>query len=151
MKQSRLSLGKRLSTVSWFFIETLFLIGVFALPFSKSVTEGTLWIALSLWVLRKFPFNEKWPAFPFLNAVYAAFLVLTLVSLAQVPPALFFTGLRGFFKWLKFILVFFMSVELFQDPKRVSRFLRVFLVSMALTCLDGFYQLQVGHVFIKHY
>lgn len=151
MKNLRLNLEPTLSAVSWFFIESFVLITLAFLPFSKSVSDICVVIALILWVLRKFPWNERLRAPKAVLVCYLVFLAANLLSLAHVPHPLLGIGIRGFLKWLKFVGLFFMCAELFQDPKRVARFVPVFLWSMTVACLNGFYQLGAGADLLKHY
>ncbi len=151
MKLVWLRLGPRLSAVSWFFIELFSLVALFFLPFSKSVSDIAIIIALSLWFLRKIPWDEKFPSIRPCNASYGVFLVLVLLSLFRVPSADLAIGLRGLFKWLKFLGIFFMFFEYARDKGRVGRLVAVFLASTALLCLNGFYQMSFGHDLIKHY
>jgi len=151
MKLARLPLGPHLSAVSWFFIETFFLVTIFFLPFSKSVGEGALLVCLALWLLRKFPWDEAFPFVPICNLSYLVFLVAVLLSFTHIPKEDLATGVQGFLKWLKYLGVFFMSVDLFKNEGRTKRFVFVFLVSMTLVCANGFYQLWTGVDLIKHY
>ena len=151
MKLSSLSLNPRLSGISWNFIEFFTLTTIFFLPFSKSIAEIGIITSLLLWLLRKFPYGEKFPTAPLVTAAYAVFFGFVLLSLIQVPPTLWPTGIRGVLKWAKHLAIFFMALDYFKDAKRTQRFAWVFLASMTVTCLDGFYQMFTGFDFIKHY
>lgn len=151
MRIPRLTLGPRLSSVSWFFIELFCLAALFFLPFSKSAAEIAVFTALGLWLLRKLPWNEPFPVIRPATAAYAIFLLIVAASLIRVPQELFWTGARGLFKWLKFVGLFFMFSELARDPARLKRFVQVFLGSVLVLALNGFYQLWAGVDLIKGY
>lgn len=148
---SPLKLSPKLSRVSWFFIELFFLLGVLALPFSKSVMEISFLIALTLWALRKFPYNEPFPSIRFLGIFYALFLAFSVLSLFNTPAAFLPTGLRGVFKWVKFLGLFWMSFEFFKDSQRARRFLGTAGLLLGLVYADGIYQLLTGADFVKKY
>lgn len=151
MPYLRLKLGPRLSAVSWAFIELFSLLAVFFLPFSKSVAETGIYVALVLWVLRKFPWSEPFPSLRPSNAAYVIFLVIVAASLLRVPHELMATGARGFFKWLKFVGIFFLFLEMAADATRRQRLVATFLASTALLTLNGFYQMWSGVDLVKHY
>jgi O-antigen ligase len=149
MTFKRLALGPRLSAVSWGFIELFTLLAVLLLPFSKSAAEVGITVALVLWALRKFPWNERFPDIAPCNLSYLIFLFFVVLSLYRIPEAHLWDGFRGFVKWLQYLALFFMSVELFQSRARVNRCLAAFVVSMTALCLNGFYQLWTGRDLVK--
>ncbi len=150
MNLSPLHLSPRLSRASWFFIEFFALFTIFLLPFSKSAAEIGITVCLILWVFRKFPWDEPFPRARIVNAAYALFFLLTVLSLAHVSPELRATAFHGLEKWAKHLLIFFMALDYFRDKKRTERFIGVFLISTALLCADGFIQMLTGHDFVKH-
>ncbi len=147
----RLTLGPRLSAVSWFFIEAFALIAVFFLPFSKSTAEAGITVSLILWALRKFPWNERFPVLFPCSLSYLIFLFFVVLSLYQIPREHLWDGFRGFMKWFQYLAVFFMAMEWLEDGKRQRRFLRVFIFSITLVCLNGFTQLWAGQDLVKGY
>ena len=149
MKLSILRLSPGLSGVSWFFIELFLALCLFALPLSKSVAEISLIVALVLWALRKWPWDEPFPRAGIANAAYAAFLGAVLLSFVNVPPELFLTAARGFFKWFKYVAAFFMCAEAAGDPKRLRRLVSVFLLSMALVTANGGWQAWSGRDLVQ--
>ncbi len=151
MKLSFFKLRPSLSALSWFWIEFFFLITVFFLPFSKSAAEIGISTSLILWILRKFPWDERFPYQAVLTLPYALFLFFTFVSLIHVPPAGLPIALRGAFKWVKYLGIFFMGFELFQDARRQKRFIFIFILSMTLASLNGLYQASAGQDLVKHY
>src|SRR3989338_6521568 len=100
MKFSPLKLGPKLSRVSWLFIESFSLAALFFLPFSKSVSEITLLVALVLWALRKWPWDERFPTIKPFAAAYILFLIFAVLSLIHVPYEHWDTALRGIWKWI---------------------------------------------------
>ena len=151
MKLSRWNLGPRLSSVSWFFIELFTLITVFFLPFSKSVADSAVTVALVLWILRKFPWNEAFPKLSPHLIAYSLFLAAAALSFFQISPDLRLTALHGVLKWVQYFGIFFMGFEFFEKPTRTERLLLVFTVSLALVCINGFWQFWHGVDLVKHY
>jgi O-antigen ligase len=149
MKELRLSLSPGLSQFSWRVIELFSLLALFLLPFSKSAAEIGFWVALIVWLLRKFPWNESFPRIRPHGLLYLLFLAFTLISLTQVPAAQMAVGVRGVLKWGHFFLLFFMSYELCSDERRRDRLIGCFLASMAFVTLDGFYQAFAGADLVK--
>ncbi|MGH7197148.1 MAG: O-antigen ligase family protein [Candidatus Omnitrophota bacterium] len=147
----RLTLGPRLSAVSWFFIEVFALIAVFFLPFSKSTAEAAITVSLVLWALRKLPWNERFSSpFP-CTPSYLIFLFFVALSLYQIPRDHLWEGFHGFVKWLQYLAIFFMATEWLEHKKRRERFLGIFIFSTALLCVNGFVQLWAGHDLVKGY
>ena len=151
MIKSIFRLNPRLSYVSLFLTESFIIIAVIYLPYSKSVAEICIITALGLWVTRKFPWDEKFSSVPIYFAGYGVFLVILLLSLIHVPQEYGFTAARGFFKWFKYIAIFFMCLEMYKDPKRVERLMLFFLGTMVVVTLNGFYQMETGLDFFKGY
>jgi O-antigen ligase len=151
MRPFVLHLGGRLSAVSWFFIELFTLIAVFSVSFSKSVTDIAIVIALGLWVLRKFPWDEPFPSVPPANVCYLVFLAVCAAGLWGLGPELGQIGMRGFLKWLKYFGIFFMAFELFQKPGRLGRLFVTFLTGAVLVSLNGYFQWFTGQDLVKGY
>ena len=116
MRISPLHLGERLSGVSWFFIELFTSVALFALPFSKSVAEVSFYTALVLWALRKWPSRQPLPSARVLAAAYLALFAAVCLSLVSAGPDLMDTALRGVFKWVKYLGIFWMCAELGRRP-----------------------------------
>ena len=144
MRLSPLRLETRLSRVSWFSIELFAAVSIFFLPFSKSAAEISAFVALIIWLLRKFPWDEPFPHPRLFKWSYFALLALTLASSVMVPPELRLTALRGSFKALKYICLFFMCAELFADAKTARRLAGVFLLSVACAAANGYWQMFTG-------
>jgi putative inorganic carbon (HCO3(-)) transporter len=151
MKIPRLVLGARLSGVSWFFIECFALTALFFLVFSKSVAEISVTLALALWILRKYPWNEPFPKIHGCLWAYGLFLAAAFLSLTRIPKEFLDLGWRGLAKWVEYFGIFFMSAEWLGQTQRRRRFFVVFLSAMALVALNGFYQMMAGQDLVKHY
>jgi len=130
-----------LYVTGWRFIEACLWGAVFLLPFSKSGVEIFVWTALGIWLFGKVVLRFPWLSPKSLTAFYALFLLLTFISIFQADASHALTVWRGFFKWFKYIGLFFLSYEAFQDEKRAGRIRLIFLVSVAAVVLNGFYQM----------
>lgn len=137
-------MGYGLSRFSWRAIELFSLLALFLLPFSKSAAEIGFWVALIVWLLRKFPWNEPFPVIRVQSLFYLIFIGLCLISLTQVPSAQMSLGIRGFLKWGRFFLMSLMSYELCANEERRNRLILCFLASMTCVTADGFYQAFAG-------
>src|SRR3989338_8938578 len=132
-------------------IEIFFLLTLVFLQFSKTGAEINILICLSLWILRKILYWEKLTFVPVCTIAYLVFLLAIIGSLTQVPPSSFHDGIRGFLKWAKYLGIFQVSVELFQDPKRAARAVKAFLLIAAMIVANGFYQIWFGHDLLRHF
>ena len=131
--------------------ETFLGLAIFFLPVSKSIVEGSIWIALIAWFLQKIVLREKWRVPKSLSCIYLLFLAVTLASTFQADPSHALTAWRGFFKWFKFLALFFLSFEIFEDERVVKKIVQVFLASLVLTVLNGFYQMFHEKDFLGRY
>ena len=124
--------------------EILVSCAIFCLPIAKAATEVTIIAAMVCWILYKI--IAKIPLLPASKAVifYSLLLGIILLSLIQAPPFLVPEGLRGVLKWLKYLGIFFMCWDIYREPKKQTRLFLVFLASMLVVSLDGFYQLHTG-------
>ena len=120
-------------SVGWAAIEIFFLLTLVFLPFSKTGAEINILICLSLWILQKTLYREKLTFIPVCTIAYLVFLLAIIGSLTQVPAPHFHDGIRGFLKWAKYLGIFQISVELFQDPARARRAVKAFLLIVAVT------------------
>lgn len=126
--------------------ESLISVAIFCLPVSKGAAETCFILALISWIghkiLSKAPFLQTFRR-PYL-VLYAGFFLLTLFSLFQIPSALLSKGFVGILKWSKYLAIFIMCLDVFQQPEKQVRLVKVFLISMVIVALDGFYQLYSG-------
>ncbi len=118
---------------------------LFFLPFSKTLSEAGWILAIGLWLFwqikKKEPFFER----NFLNGVYLLFLIVVFVSLTQCRDGEFLSvGLRGAWKWSKYLALFLMVRNLFKETKAVKLAAHFFLASMALVSLNGLWQMWSG-------
>lgn len=125
-------------------IEILIISGIFFLPVSKAMAEACFVIALAGWVLNAYV--TKTPLLPRSKVVvfYAVFLGLLMLSLLQIQGPLLPAGLSGIRKWMKYLAIFFMCWSIYDTPDKRRNLAMVFLVSMVIVSLDGFYQLYTG-------
>jgi len=138
------------SLLSWRVTEICFLGGVFFLPFSKTAAEIGFITALSVWILSKISRKEKFPQIKLCNLFYGIFLIFTFLSLLSSHFALS-SVMHGFLKWVKYLGIFFLSFEFFENRECSKKFLWVFSASLFLVCLDGLYQAWFGADLIRHY
>ncbi len=138
------------SLLSWHVTEICFLGGVFFLPFSKSAAEIGFITALSVWALSKISRKEKFPKIRLCNLFYAIFFIFAVFSLLSRNLTLS-SGVHGLFKWVKYLGIFFLSFEFFENKSRREKFLWVFSLSLFLVCLDGLYQAWFGADLIRKY
>ncbi|MBU9889787.1 MAG: O-antigen ligase family protein [Candidatus Omnitrophica bacterium] len=125
-------------------VEILVASGLFALPVSKAAAEVFLISALACWLLHKFATRTSpLPASP-VTWIYSAFLAISLASFIQIPAALRPEGLMGILKWLKYLGIFFMCLDLYAVPQKRSRLFWILILSLVIVSIDGFWQLYTG-------
>ncbi|MBI4432122.1 MAG: O-antigen ligase family protein [Candidatus Omnitrophica bacterium] len=121
------------------------------LPFSKSGAEIGVAVLIASWLTGKILYPQKLiESLPF-RMFYLLFLGAVLLSFISVTPQDFWTAVRGLVKWVKYLTLFFVCQDLFQDKKLTDRTIKVFAVSMLLLTINGFYQMLSGEDWIKHY
>ena len=131
-------------------IEASLLLAVAFLPISKALVEIGVSVSLLLWLAKKTWQREKLLTIPFFNVIYPIFLLVVCLSLINIPAESLKLGFRGILKWLEYVGLFFLCAEVFQNPVRRKRLLVVFLISMTVTSLNGFYQLWSGTDLLRH-
>ena len=151
MEPFRLKRNPPPPSVGWAAIEIFFLLTLVFLPFSKTGAEINILICLSLWILQKTLYREKLTFIPVCTIAYLVFLLAIIGSLTQVPAPHFHDGIRGFLKWAKYLGIFQVSVELFQDSARARRAVKAFLLIAAVIVANGFYQMWFGVDFLRHF
>ncbi len=120
-----------------------------ALTFSNALTEITFVVSLVFWIC----YQLQRPSLilgPLPKSVWiplAGFIILCLFSLlwSEYPKQ----SVRGIFKWLQQIMVFFMVIDIFRDEKSLSRFEVVFFGVLVLAVANGFYQYFIGKDFLR--
>jgi putative inorganic carbon (HCO3(-)) transporter len=124
---------------------------IVALPFSKSIIEIAVSIAIVLWlfkkvfILRSFRF-EKTP----LN--WPILLYLVFVALSMINSQFLMTSLRGFaFKTMEYFLIYFVIVESVKTQRDLKKIVYSILFSCALIGIDGLWQYFIGYDFLRGY
>jgi putative inorganic carbon (hco3(-)) transporter len=151
MKLYPLPLPPRNAAILWNTTEIAVLVAVFFLPFSKSLAEIGVITAASIWALRLLLHDHQLPIVTPATYSYVAFVFLAPMSFIHIQPELFPYAGHGFFKWIKYFGLFFAVFELYRDGSRHKRLIMIFMFSMFLVCLNGFYQMVNGVDLIKHY
>lgn len=121
------------------------------LPFSKTLSETGWILMIGFWIFLKVKHKTALFKLDAVNASYLLFMAVVVLSLTQTCPDLMAEGLRGVWKWAKYLLIFWMCRDLFREPANAKRVTTVFLVSMALVSLNGFWQMWQGVDWIKGY
>ena len=112
---------------------------VFAVPFSKSISEVSITLAIILWGLKKI-FNSD------IRLVKTSLNIPFLIFVIAILPSFFNTSsmalsVRAFFtKYLKFIVLYFVMVESMDTKEKLRDLLLVALISVIVITLDGFGQ-----------
>lgn len=151
MKIGFLRLRPRLSAINWMAIELFLLLGLFSLPFSKSMADIFTGLSLFLWAVRKFPFKETLPDVPIAGKAWGLFFIFLVLSLFQAPAHLRFESFRGIIEWVQYLGLGFMGVDYFRNENRSKRLFYCFLLMTVGICLNGLYQLTVGVDMVKRY
>jgi len=124
---------------------------LFLIPFSKTLSEAGWVLAILLWVVSKIKKKEILFRRDAVNTSYLIFLAVVFFSLSQAGPGLTAPSLRGAWKWSKYLLIFWMCMDLFKNPKNVRILVTVFLGSMTLVTMNGFIQMWGGTDLINRY
>ena len=126
---------------------------IFSLPFSKASLEIFTWLALLLWIVRRFLGHRTvgtWGVLPLtpLNRMLVIFLLANMIStVLSFHGGLSLKALLG--KQLKFLIIFFMVVETINTDKRLKHCLMVLLGSVILMGADAAVQYVRGVDFIR--
>lgn len=129
------------------FRKLAFTLLIIFLPLSKAVAEGSIIAALLSWTfsghIRKV-FQRPLHLTPLL-------LFAVLLSLMAVPQEYLLIAGKGVWKWLRILAVFWIFYSLcIQSAHRLPRFfLILFLGSMTVVVLDGFFQFVFGADFLR--
>ncbi len=120
-----------------------------ALTFSNALTEITFVASLVFWIAYQLQ-RRSLILGPLPKPIWiplAGFILLCLFSLlwSEYPAQ----SVRGIFKWLQQMMVFFMVVDIFRDEKSLSRFEVVFLGVLVLVVTNGFWQYFAGKDFLR--
>lgn len=132
-----------------FLIEFFILLAVFFLSISKAVIEISTISALGLWVVRKVFKKEHFFLPRAVLVSYLLFFALCILSLWNANLSEWQQGSRGILKWLQTLGFFCLCAEWAQDERRARRLIGVFLASIILISVNGFYQLAHGTDFLR--
>jgi len=94
------------------------------------------WLCLRL--LKRLPIIPSAPINPFL------FCVIATLLLSIIAGGDWHEGLRGLNKWIRAILIFWVSYDFFQNRKDEARVMAVFTLVFIVTSLNGLYQYFYG-------
>jgi len=122
---------------------------IFALPFSKSIAEIAIVLALLSVVLRKIILKEKILRNEPIDILLYIFLAVSLLSLFNTS----YMGLsvRAFFtKSLKFGALFLAVREIITTREKLNNLIIIGLLSCAVISIDGFIQYFLTHVDLLH-
>lgn len=127
---------------------------IFCLPFAKAGAETFTWLAIFLWILKRvlgYRADVLWGMFPrtALNKALAVYVLANAVSVIFCSRFdLFLRGLFG--KELKFILIYFMLVEVIKNRKRLASILITIIAAAVLITADATVQYYTGWDFLRH-
>ncbi|MDD5109045.1 MAG: O-antigen ligase family protein [Candidatus Omnitrophica bacterium] len=126
---------------------------IFCLPFTKAAAESFTWAAIFLWLLKRilgYRTEVLWGLFPktALNRALSVYVFANILSVIFCSKLNLF--LRGFFgKELKFLLIYFMLVEVINNKKRLLSILIAIIASAVLLTVDGGVQYFTGRDFLR--
>ncbi len=132
-------------------IEYLMLGALIYLPVSRAAADVNLYLAIIVWLIQKIKDRESPFPMTALSFFYFIFMGCLALSLVNVPRNLMAEALKGLLEWSKYILVFFLCMDLFRNPKRRKHLLFTFLLVVSVAALNGFFQLMTGHDLFRHY
>jgi len=128
---------------------------VFCLPFSKAGVESFLWPAVFLWILKRvlgYRDESLSRLLPKTGLNKALGVFVAVVFLSVIFSTDFGLSLRGFFgKELKFLVLFFMLVEVINTRARLRNVLIVIASAAVLIAVDAAVQYLFGKDFIRGY
>ena len=122
---------------------------VFAVPFSKSISEFSIALAIALWFIRKILNSD-------IRLVKTDLNVPVLIFIMTILPSFLNTGYMGlslkafFTKHLKYIALYFVMVESLDNREKIRDLLVVALLSVIVITLDGFGQYYYSGVDALH-
>ncbi len=118
------------------------------LPMSKATAETCIIVALLSWTFSG-QIREVFKKPLFLTLLILAAILLSWIN---VPREHFFISIRGLWKWLRVLSVFwiFYTLILHGKEKTQNKLALIFLVTMAFISLDGFFQFISGTDLLRH-
>lgn len=136
-------------------IATCLCLLIFCLPFAKAGVETFTYLALFLWLFKRvvgYRTKTLWGMLPAtgLNKVLLVYIIANVVSVIYcVRYDLFLRGLFG--KELKFLLIYFMLVEVVSNKKRLFYVLFTVIASAVLIIIDAGMQYYSQIDFLRGY
>jgi len=130
-------------------IENLLYLMIFFIPISKAAIEIIFGLAMLLFFFKKIlkPDLSFFKNFTYILLIlFFAFCALSLFN-SGVFLAKSMKALLG--KWLKYILIFILVANTFNDAKRLRKAVRVFIITAALIALDTLFQACIGNDFLR--
>ena len=133
-------------------IEASALITLFCLPFSKSIVEIFVTLAIAAFLIKKF-FIEKSLKVSVSKGVLAGFIFFTVFSIVSMANSQYFSlSIRAIFsKVFEWVLLFLAVSDTVHSPKQAKRFFMTMLFSAGLILADAAYQHYVSGFDFLHY
>jgi len=117
---------------------------IFFLPFSKSIIEISIIVAIISWALRKLALKELKLKNTPLNAWLILFFFVNLVSMLNAD----YKGLVAvslFSKCLKYIVLYFVVVETIDTEIKLNNLLKFIFMSAIIVMIDSYIQYYIVH------
>lgn len=128
---------------------------IFCLPFSKAGAESFIWMAIVFWILKRiFGYRTEsfWGLLPKTRLGIALSIYIFVNALAVIYSTNLGLSLRGFFgKELKFLVLFFMMVEVINNSNRLRNIFITIIASVVLISADAAVQYIRGVDFLRNY
>lgn len=123
---------------------------VFAAPFSKSIAEISIGLAIALWLVKKILNKDYSLVDTDLNLPFLIFIIVIIPSFLN--SAYPFLSIKAFFsKMLKFVALYFVIVECVNTKSRLKALFVIAMLGMILIAIDGYFQYYTGVDFLHRY
>lgn len=143
---SRISLGRFLDQAAY----AAFLFIPFALMLSKPapILIG-VYLAIGCYLASRILL--KLSILPKTGIGLPILFVLTTLVVSVAAGGDWHEGMRGLNKWIRAILIFWVSFHIFQSSQRENQIIKSFLIVFLIACFDGLYQYFSGYdLFFTH-
>lgn len=135
----------KLNTLSEFFLYVL----IFGITFSNAAVESSIGFILFFFIIKRILAKNIKPPKTRLNFILCVFFTVIFISFLR--SAYFNESVRGMVRALKYILLYFALVDLFDgDGARIKRFFWVSVFISGFTFLNGIFQSIFGFDFMRH-
>lgn len=122
---------------------------IFCIPFSKSIIEITIVIAAMCWSLRKIIIKDLALRKTPINYLLGLLFLASLISIINADIKLLV--LKSLFsKCLKYIVLYFVIVEVINSKERLKNIFKMGLLSAIIVTIDAYIQYYVVHLDIVH-